>query len=481
MEILKKIISTDEFIRRVPDRIDTETNERLPYPSFDGKYGSDIIVQDETIKKLLPVDSDGRLRYRIFCKYYYITEDFRQKAKIYKNCLRGWQISDEDSDSVITENMRYNIYASIDEIVDSEEEKVIIFDKAEKIKTLISSEPSLISNIVKIRNFCCSCFGIDAEYTKIPYISVPLFLRSETNDGGKIESSIPQWISGKKYLEGQFVIYGDRCYKAKKDISERKNIMTPSENAEYWIVIEEKPTEKRITISGITESHLSIFLTKRLYVDETYETNPFWVDSDGDICFPYLKGEAKDGNAIGRLREIYCNGDDSRVMKGTKFREIYYYLPQNLSSVTFIYDLVEKSSDNISAISYDGAITYKETYAVAEEMSKTVNGKEQKYFTLSTGNTLNASETNIDAIDSQMDTINAEVEYTIAQKEYDTDIADILNTFVKISPLGAQDIKMDIDANIDRGKSALFERMNILGEIKSLNDLENYRNNYFDI
>lgn len=38
-----------------------------------------------------------------------------------------------------------------------------------------------------------------------------------------------------------------------------------------------------------------------------------------------------------------------------------------------------------------------------------------------------------------------------------------------------------IDAYIERGKSASFERHNILGEIKTFSDLENYRNNFFQI
>lgn len=38
-----------------------------------------------------------------------------------------------------------------------------------------------------------------------------------------------------------------------------------------------------------------------------------------------------------------------------------------------------------------------------------------------------------------------------------------------------------IDANIERGMAAAFEKHNILGEIKTFSDLENYRNNFFQI
>jgi hypothetical protein len=47
--------------------------------------------------------------------------------------------------------------------------------------------------------------------------------------------------------------------------------------------------------------------------------------------------------------------------------------------------------------------------------------------------------------------------------------------------LGVIDINNEIDANISRGTSAALERHNILGEIKTIQDMENYRNNYFEI
>ena len=39
----------------------------------------------------------------------------------------------------------------------------------------------------------------------------------------------------------------------------------------------------------------------------------------------------------------------------------------------------------------------------------------------------------------------------------------------------------DIDASIERGDYAAFERHNLLGEIKTFSDLKNYRNNFFNL
>ena len=58
-----------------------------------------------------------------------------------------------------------------------------------------------------------------------------------------------------------------------------------------------------------------------------------------------------------------------------------------------------------------------------------------------------------------------------------------VNGFLDESVLGIQDIKMDVDAYIDRNKNntASFERHNILGEVNTFDDLSNYRNNYFNL
>lgn len=46
--------------------------------------------------------------------------------------------------------------------------------------------------------------------------------------------------------------------------------------------------------------------------------------------------------------------------------------------------------------------------------------------------------------------------------------------------LGIQDINIDVnDLTIDRGKAAAYERHSILGEVSSMDDLENYRNGFF--
>ena len=56
-----------------------------------------------------------------------------------------------------------------------------------------------------------------------------------------------------------------------------------------------------------------------------------------------------------------------------------------------------------------------------------------------------------------------------------------LHLFKDDTSIGVQDSRQSIDANVERGTYAAFERHSILGEIKTFEDLSNYRNNFFGI
>ena len=47
--------------------------------------------------------------------------------------------------------------------------------------------------------------------------------------------------------------------------------------------------------------------------------------------------------------------------------------------------------------------------------------------------------------------------------------------------IGVEDLYDNIMVEVDRGSSSAFERINILTEVNSIEDLENYRNNFFKI
>ena len=138
-----------------------------------------------------------------------------------------------------------------------------------------------------------------------------------------------------------------------------------------------------------------------------------------------------------------------------------------------MYDTCENKEN----ITWDNAVKYEETHKV--ETGTAPNG--ETYFYIPTGDTQGDTNMNEDLVKENRKPKFATVNYIAKKEKYsDEDLAKI-NSFIKISPIGTQNIKTNIDANIDRGSSALFERLNILGEVKSMRDLENYKNNFFDI
>ena len=88
-----------------------------------------------------------------------------------------------------------------------------------------------------------------------------------------------------------------------------------------------------------------------------------------------------------------------------------------------------------------------------------------------------------------------ELENGRARVEYDTD--SIFNTrdrdeyydyttpypYADESILGITDMKAEVDANIERNPNGVsaFERHNILSEVNTFADLENYKNNFFKL
>jgi hypothetical protein len=73
---------------------------------------------------------------------------------------------------------------------------------------------------------------------------------------------------------------------------------------------------------------------------------------------------------------------------------------------------------------------------------------------------------------------NVCVDYTMLSKSNETNYAPV---YKDESLLGVSNVNSEINVNITRGISAAFERHQILGEVKTFQDLQNFRNNYFEI
>lgn len=497
METVYKKITVGPFIRRAVNR-HSPVDEKSEVPSYSAftignsaEYGCDVIIKDAFLKSILPVDSEGRLRYKTFCEYYYLSIDFGENAKIYKRKEVGcrWKLSDDN----ITEETDCPILSTFEEINDIEDTGIteaILFENLNLLQQKVPETPSIIKNIIYIGIFCRECFDKPKENNFVyPYIDIPLYISADIHSQGKMEYDVPQWAGGKEYLSGATVIYDGDYYIAEQDkigieIKDNGYFVTPSDKDSGWKKINfAEQSEKGAVVKGIAERRSSIFLSKKRYMDNNFVTYPFF-KMGGKLYFPYLKRTIKDGEGFARLDKILFN-NDVEISQGPTayaFDDVFKFFEtdrkQDIERITFKYSIItncdEEPTDDIWG---QYSVKYNETYNVIT--SATTEG--ERYFYIDSGATTNAFNMNDDLKNDGLNPVFAEIEFYPDEKKYPKEFLEHLNRFIKISPIGTEDIKTDIDSNIDRGSAALFERMNILGEVKSLNDLENYRNNYFDI
>lgn len=490
METIYKKISIEPFRKRIVKKHINENAAKVEfYPSF--KQGNiriayDIKVEDDTVSPFLILDiknDEKVLRYRMFLKYYYLCVGFQNKAKVYNRCVNGrWR---ENADEKITVNTVLPIYSSTDNT--NGESMVIIYEDIDILKPLVKGEGSLAKRIITIAEYCKKCFNGDVA-TAIPYADISVHLQTDINDQGEIESALPKWKGGVEYEADVYTVYKNNIYKSTKNIGivlkQDGSFETPSDNDSGWKLVTPETESTAIAYSdGITEARSSMFLSKKAYIEVTKDEYgirttreyPFY-EENGEFYFPYIKREISVGEGVAKLDKIKFNDteiDTSKVVYS--FKEIYKQISE-VNTVTFVYYLYD-TCENKENIKWDNAVKYEETHGV--ETGTMPNN--ESYFYIPTGDTQEVTNMNEDLVEENREPKFAAVSYIAKKEKYsDEDLAKI-NSFIKISPIGTQNIKTNIDANIDRGSSALFERLNILGEVKSMKDLENYKNNFFDI
>ena len=490
METIYKKISIEPFRKRIVKKHTNDNAAKVEYyPSFkqgNNRIAYDIKVEDDTVSSFLILDiknDEKVLRYRMFSKYYYLCVGFQNKAKVYNRCVNGrWR---ENADEKITVNTVLPIYSSTDNT--NGEPMVIIYEDIDILKPLVKGEGSLAKRIITIAEYCKKCFNGEVA-TAIPYADISVHLQTDMNDQGEIESALPKWKGGEEYEAGVYTVYKNNIYKSTREIAitlkQDGSFETPSDNDSGWELVTPETESAAIAYSdGITEARSSMFLSKKAYIEATKDEYgirttreyPFY-EEDGEFYFPYIKREISVGEGAAKLDKIKFNDIEINPSKVVySFKEIYYQI-NDINTVTFVYYLYD-TCENKENITWDNAVKYEETHGV--ETGTTPNN--EPYFYIPTGDTQEITNMNEDLVEENRKPKFATVSYIAKKEKYsDEDLAKI-NSFIKISPIGTQNIKTNIDANIDRGSSALFERLNILGEVKSMKDLENYKNNFFDI
>lgn len=388
----------------------------------------------------------------------------------------------------------------------------------------------------------------EEEYEKTnvePSIDISLYMCAEMSDSGVFNVCAEEWIPGKKYYNGEYVIYKGEYYRLECKDGEiyyrgyfnRKSrlIEFDEEGNNHWKLCkyskEETPLSKRMEATD--SSKLSEFISYKKTYDRNGEIMPFLLSEDGDtylyynIGLPYDLKIGNDGNAHGDiLYKVFIIDEDERVVKyfDTKiktrdisldsgFLKFEYYMDAILEGEKC--NIVKGDEDNPSGIRYVEQCGFmkekfyadmdvkcnfpKKCISFVPEDSDSlpkfkdygdVSGKESGFEFKYTGT--DDDENGLEngkfyRIVYEIDYIKIYRDGEIANVSYDMAITvkdhyqEGIPFYKDESLIKIHDVNKNINVDIKRGTSSAFERHNILGEVNTMQDLENYRNGFFNI
>ena len=227
-------------------------------------------------------------------------------------------------------------------------------------------------------------------------------------------------------------------------------------------------------VSFIGESKVKTLMRRKKSYDDDGNELPFFFDGT-TLGFLYLTDVPYNIDMAGQ--KITCDYVET--------------LEKSVDTVHFIY-YIGAEMDSNGNIKDKTGIKYEERYPI--DNNKSLTFKYDGILTSVTYTDILYEEQNDDVVKS-LDGLNVEnqewedfkKEHFEAGKQYSkisyktTGITDSSQLFMNDVLFGITDIKQEGSPRIERGTSAAFELHNILGECRSMDDLENYRNHFLTI
>lgn len=341
----------------------------------------------------------------------------------------------------------------------------------------------------------------------IGYIDIPICINEDYTDVGIFTSDVDIWMQNKRYYLGDKImddmgdIYmlthaneieetivptqllnfvkesgaysgyteGDDIYTYQSDYS---NVYIKEENSNFyyvraysegdfndddWTYCENgEPTVTKI--SGVTESKLkSLQRKKRSYDDDSNEL-PFIVnETDGALNVELMYEEGLHMNILNIGETEYYDYVDSIIFSGDTVIFTYYVgASEDFEGVEYVEEYPYEVKDYIC--NYNGsAVTFTYTAITYENYG--------------------------DILDCGME-LNPNKLYS--RYYFDTTFPDSekfqeVVYFKNENLMGVQKISKDVNVMVERGKSAAFERHQVLGEVSSFDDLITYKNGFFTL
>lgn len=449
-----------------------------------GRVPMDVIVPEDLYLPMLPCYNDviyGTEKRHNVCRYstliieYYWLKNFIKETKSYRHCINGW-IEDKKQFLIDIDIDLFDTFPDTEENI-----SVFINENCDLFFSKYTSYENAIAFIEFVEKYLNGEIT-DEDNLSIPFCPIPIFLDSDINDMGIITPYIKDWKFGSIYYCDDIVRYNGKFYKLimpkvgyySGEYDNNRYKKTP-DNDEHWeeLVINNDESEL-MTTNFITDSYLPSFIRKKSSYDHEGKKLPFlYRESDGEYKIELLY-------ALGSVNEemydennymcdiltdvIFNNGIEYNYSATTFIEE-----DDNLSGatqVTFVYynDAIISSEDK--TLFPNSGIRHEETYScfyVDKEKIILDNGREAE----------------ISYLRIDITSILSNAQYSVTNTDSNEYVGDF---FIKDNfDFGIQDMTGNINGNIERGTSALMERLNTLSEIKTLRDLENYRNNIFKL
>ena len=265
-------------------------------------------------------------------------------------------------------------------------------------------------------------------------------------------------------------------------------ITSQTDNIVYYEVYKCIKEKMRVIYTGTTISNIYItpsmlsLISKDLvsyngYIKFIYVKDAFLIYNDGDKL---IKKYEEDSGL--RYTESYKYDisvaainltHDKNIETGTaRSYKLYEY---NITDE----DIISGDNENVNTEDYTNV---GKIYSVRDDDGNIIGYKrllsEYNFIDMDFANKL-YEVTSTDIENLKKNTILSKIEYTlesITEDDFQKDYV-IKDEYT----IGVEDISESIDVNVERGMSSSFEKHHILCEIKSLSDLENYRNNLFKI
>lgn len=263
----------------------------------------------------------------------------------------------------------------------------------------------------------------------------------------------------------------DRVVRSRKDLDDDNNLLPfvlhynlIDNGGETIRVVDLKHTELKYMCGFVNIKNNN----DHVYCDALTKIS-FSKDVDDEIVFSLDNGDEDSEILIGE-NVISCRGRKYKLPDTGRISFEYY-----------IDCVITKDDKGKWVIEKDTGVKYKETYYYSlntKKLSSSIENTGNTFYYVEIGNSLVMTSGKNDMVVGR--TINPSVA-EITHKQVVSDVFYDVPIFKNESILSVENMKNNINSNIDRGISASFEKHNALGEICTFSDLEHYRNDYFKI